>query len=90
MDGRGGPRPERDGSGRPQTWQRHVEDRTGPADNVQKEKAAAAHTKPDALLCFRTHVRKQDHIPNRCLVSHQHNQPVDANTLPSGWRHAVL
>src|SRR5690554_5499818 len=37
-----------------------------------------------------THGGEQQYIPNRRTVGKQHHQPVDADTLAGGWRHAVL
>src|SRR5262245_4228148 len=37
-----------------------------------------------------THQREQDHIPDRRPIGQHHDQPIDANPLPTRWWQSVF
>src|SRR5215210_2705895 len=39
---------------------------------------------------LRPHRRKNDHVSNRWLIGHQHDETIDAQSHATSWWHAVL
>src|SRR3990167_1899403 len=66
-----------------------------PNNNGPSKAFTTRKNRPKAVFCqrrlgFVTHMRKQDHIPNRRRIGQQHDQAVDADAFTGGRRHAVL